>query len=231
VDDTDGLPTRQVNWKQVAAENSVSNDHAARMRFHRLRLAFEGITPSKRTARGKGKGKGDKRTFGDVSDEEDYHIGKGKKGKRGFVYDSDYDDDDLVKHRLRSSQIKKELKKEVKEEVKIEAKVEVKDEIKDEVKDEVEAEVKFDIKNELGVKMEEDTHTPPPTESSTFIKPEPPSADTQSEVENLTEVPFIKTEERNASVLDISAAVSTMDSNKDTPEEPPSAAKVEVLAI
>jgi hypothetical protein len=191
-------------------------------------LAFEGITPSKRTARGRGKGKGDKRTFGDVSDEEDYHNGKGKKGKRGIIYDSDYDDDDLVKHRLRSSQIKKETKKEVKEEVKKEAKIEAKDEIKDEVN----AEVKNEIKIEFGVKMEEDTETPLPTEPLPFIKPETPCANTHSELKSPIETPFIKTEERDAPVvLGIPAAASTMDSNKDAPEGLPSAAKVEVLAM
>jgi hypothetical protein len=87
------------------------------MRFHRLRLFHDKITPGTRKAGGKGKGKGskgkgDKRVFGDVSDdEEEYRFGKKK-----LKYDSD-EDDDLVKHR-RSTRIKSEVKKEVKAEVK-----------------------------------------------------------------------------------------------------------------
>jgi hypothetical protein len=202
------------------------------MRFHRLRLAFEGITPSKRTSRGKGKGKGDKRVFGDVSDEEDYHNGKGKKAKQGITYDSDYDDDDLVKHRLRGSLIKKEAKIEIKDEVKGEVKNEVKGEVKDEVEDEIQDEIKNAIKNEFGVKMEEDTQTPLPTESLTLLNIEPPSADPQAGVESVAEVPLIKTEVKSEPIgANISAAVPPVGSDKDAPEEPPSAAKVEISAM
>ena len=33
----------QVNWKQVAESNHMTKDHAARMRFHRLRKELDGV--------------------------------------------------------------------------------------------------------------------------------------------------------------------------------------------
>ena len=77
--------SQKINWKTVAFENEVSNDHAARMRFHRLRLFHDKITPGTRKAGGKGKGKGgkgkgDKRVFGDVSDDEEEYGGTNRGG-------------------------------------------------------------------------------------------------------------------------------------------------------
>lgn len=42
---------RQVDWKQVAESNHMTKDHAARMRFHRLRKEFDGVgfVPRRRT--------------------------------------------------------------------------------------------------------------------------------------------------------------------------------------
>jgi hypothetical protein len=93
------------------------------MRFHRLRLFHDKITPGTRKSGGKGKAgkagkeKGGKRVFGDVSDDEDYY----RRAKKKLKYDSDYEDDELVKHR-RGARVKNELKKEVKKEVKKEIK-------------------------------------------------------------------------------------------------------------
>jgi hypothetical protein len=41
----------QIDWSIVATANSISNGHAARMRFHRLRQAMEGIAIRHRAAK------------------------------------------------------------------------------------------------------------------------------------------------------------------------------------
>ncbi|TID16083.1 putative glycine-tRNA ligase [Venturia nashicola] len=43
------LEVKHVDWSTVASANSISNGHAARMRFHRLRRAMEGIATKHRT--------------------------------------------------------------------------------------------------------------------------------------------------------------------------------------
>jgi len=43
--------THQIDWTTVASSNSISNGHAARMRFHRLRQAMEGTKSKVRATR------------------------------------------------------------------------------------------------------------------------------------------------------------------------------------
>lgn len=82
----------QIDWTIVASANNISNGHAARMRFHRLRQAMEGIATKHRTPKmddppekSKGKDKPNpkisrsrkakdlaiKRKFADISDDEE----------------------------------------------------------------------------------------------------------------------------------------------------------------
>ena len=39
----------QIDWNQVAADNGVTNGHAARMRFSRFKQQMEGTYPTRRT--------------------------------------------------------------------------------------------------------------------------------------------------------------------------------------
>jgi hypothetical protein len=63
-------PPIQIDWNIVATANEISNGHAARMRFHRLRQAMEGISTKHRVPKtigdvpekGKAKGKADRKT-------------------------------------------------------------------------------------------------------------------------------------------------------------------------
>jgi hypothetical protein len=93
----------------VAADNGIGNDHAARMRYHRLKLFYEGIKPGKKPRVNKSKDKG--KQFLGESDDEDH--GRGRPSKRlKCTEDSDYDNDDLVKHRKMKLKLKTELKEE-----------------------------------------------------------------------------------------------------------------------
>jgi hypothetical protein len=44
-------PPIQIDWNIVATANNISNGHAARMRFHRLRQAMEGVTTKHRVSK------------------------------------------------------------------------------------------------------------------------------------------------------------------------------------
>ncbi len=102
------LETKHVSWKIVAHDNDITNDHAARMRFHRLRQQFEGLTPKKRGPRKNADGKGKCRAeFGDnASDEEDDKGGVKKERKRKCkTEDSESEEDALAKHRAKKCHV------------------------------------------------------------------------------------------------------------------------------
>jgi hypothetical protein len=99
------LETKHVSWKIVAHDNDITNDHAARMRFHRLRQQFEGLTPKKRGPRKGTDAKGKCHAeFGDnASDEEDDKgkVKKERKRKLCKTEDSESEEDALAKHRAK----------------------------------------------------------------------------------------------------------------------------------
>ncbi|KAF2428736.1 hypothetical protein EJ08DRAFT_318231 [Tothia fuscella] len=88
------LEVRHVDWDLVARCNDITRGHTARMRFHRLRLAQDGILPKVRGKDkdfGEEKGKRKETLHSDVKRKRTTGLGLGK-GKKGF--DDDTDDDE-----------------------------------------------------------------------------------------------------------------------------------------
>ncbi|KAF2668641.1 hypothetical protein BT63DRAFT_414619 [Microthyrium microscopicum] len=94
------LETKHVNWRLVAAQCNINNDHAARMRFHRLRQKADNLTPGKRGPRkdGPAAGKGGKK-MAQFEDEEDDVFYPSLKRKKQCKKVEDESEDELDAHR------------------------------------------------------------------------------------------------------------------------------------
>ncbi|KAE9982146.1 hypothetical protein BLS_006492 [Venturia inaequalis] len=128
------LEVKHIDWNIVAAANNISNGHAARMRFHRLRQAMEGIATKHRAPKlddppEKSKGKGGpitktlnrrkakdnalKRKLADISDDEEEplaHVKARMRMKQELEEDSEdeYVDSETEEKRAVLKRIKRE---------------------------------------------------------------------------------------------------------------------------
>jgi len=101
------LETKHVDWKEVAVRNNITNDHAARMRFHRLRQQQDKIKPTKRGPRKGGAAalKAKQAMYAEEEEEDDDTYMPKKKRKK---IDLDVDEDDeLEQHRRRKKKMGK----------------------------------------------------------------------------------------------------------------------------
>ncbi|KAF2404627.1 hypothetical protein EJ06DRAFT_519001 [Trichodelitschia bisporula] len=136
------LEVKHIDWSIVASSNSISNGHAARMRFHRLRKVMDDLPTRQRSTPADGKGK------------------KGMKGKK--VLDDTSEDEPIrrtrIKRRLSEADADAEFPtgRRVKRE-----KLDVKGEVKDE---DVEEDDKSAVKTEIGAE--------PATDQASTIKVE-----------------------------------------------------------
>ncbi|QDS70229.1 hypothetical protein FKW77_007125 [Venturia effusa] len=127
------LEVKHIDWSIVASTNNISNGHAARMRYHRLRQAMEGIATKHRTAKSiddgregsKGKDKSNtktakprkaknldlKRKLADISDDEEEPLAHVKARRRTKEEPEDsedeYVDSETEQRRAAQKRIKK----------------------------------------------------------------------------------------------------------------------------
>jgi hypothetical protein len=102
------LETKHVNWRTVAAECNINNDHAARMRFHRLRQKADNLVPNKRGPRKDAPGKGGKKAQFADDDEDDVDYPSLKRKKMAATKMEEESEDDLDVHRRAKRLMKRE---------------------------------------------------------------------------------------------------------------------------